>query len=100
MPIKNSFFNELIQNIDIDTIPLEFILMAGVTDRYGREILLQNDEVNKVMRGPERKNLIGARVILDVKKIIITITEAINTVYAEINRRSEIRESVDKNNDI
>ena len=100
MSIKNSFFSDIMQDIDIDTIPVEFILMAKVTDLYGKERILQNEDIARVMRGPERKNLMGARVILDWKKIKVSVTEAINKVYAEINRRADIREAAEKDNDI
>ena len=80
-------FDDIIQNIDPDEVPLEFIVLAKVTDFAGNERILRGDELARVMRGPERKKLAEARVILNVQKIRYAIQRGVNEIYDEINRR-------------
>ncbi len=78
--------DDIIQSIDPDEVPLEYIIMANVTDFRGNQRILKGAEIARVMRGPERKTLAEARVILDVRKIRNSITAGVNEIYDEINR--------------
>lgn len=82
----SELFDDIIQNIDPDEVPLEFIILAKVTDFSGKERVLKGSELEKVMRGPERKRLAEARVMLDVRKIRLAIASGVNEIYDEINR--------------
>lgn len=90
---------DIIQNIDPDQVPLEYIILAKVTDFKGEERILKGTELARVMRGPERKLLAEARVILDVRKIRQAIAAGVNEIYDEINRLvDEADESKDTDN--
>jgi hypothetical protein len=82
----SELFDDIIQSIDPDEVPLEFILLAKVTDLYGHERVLKGAELARVMRGPERKRLTEARVILDVRKIRMAVVSGVNEIYDEINK--------------
>jgi hypothetical protein len=88
----SDLFDDIIQNIDPDEVPLEFIVLAKVTDFAGNERILRGEELAKVMRGPERKRLAEARVILNVQKIRFAIQKGVNEIYDEMNRRVQADE--------
>jgi ElaB/YqjD/DUF883 family membrane-anchored ribosome-binding protein len=77
---------DIIHNIDPDEVPLEYIILAKVTDYNNDEYILKGKELERVMRGPERKNLKDARVILNVRRIRDRIAAGVNEIYDEINR--------------
>ena len=91
----SELFDDIIHNIDADEVPLEYIIMAKVTDFNGNERLVRGDELATVMRGPERMKVQEARVILDVRKIRIAIAEGVNEIYDEVNRRAALEDEKD-----
>jgi len=88
----SDLLDDIIQSIDPDEVPLEFIVFAKVTDFSGNERILKGEEMARVMRGPDRKRLAEARVILDVRRIRMAITACVNEIYDEINRRVDAAE--------
>ena len=90
---------DIIQNIDPDEVPLEYIILANVTDFKGQQRILKGSELARVMRGPERKLLAEARVILDVRKIRMAIAAGVNEIYDEINRLCDEAAEADASKD-
>lgn len=84
---------DIIHNIDPDEVPLEFIILAKVTDYKDEEYILKGDELERVMRGPDRKKLKDARVILNVRRIRDRIAAGVNEIYDEINRLCQEEEN-------
>ena len=93
--MKTDLFEDIIQNIDVDAVPLEFIIMAKVTGHDGTERLLRGSELAKVIRGPERRRLMGLNVILDVRKIRIAVSSGVNEIYDELNKLNESEDKKD-----
>jgi len=83
----SDLFEDIIQSIDPDEVPLEFIVLAKVTDFNGNERVLRGAELAKIMRGPERRKLSEARIILNIRKIREAIAFGVNEIYDEINRK-------------
>lgn len=83
----SDLFEDIIQSIDPDEVPLEFIVLAKVTDFNGTERVIRGNELAKIMRGPERRKLSEARIILNIRKIREAIALGVNEIYDEINRR-------------
>jgi hypothetical protein len=82
----SELFDDIIQSIDPDEVPLEFIILAKVTDFSGNDRVLKGPELAKVMRGPERRLVAEARVILDVRKIRAVVAAGVNEIYDAINQ--------------
>ena len=97
-------FDEIIQSINPEEVPLEFIVMAKVRDFNGNERIIRGSELSQVLRGPAREKYNDARIVLHVRKIRDAIAAGVNEIYDEINRRiaDEFRAQVieDKNKDI
>ncbi len=87
--MRQDLFNDIIQNIDIDAVPLEFITMAKITTYDGSERLIRGAELANTIRGPNRKKLVGLNVILDVRKIRNAVIAGVNEFYDELNRLSD-----------
>ena len=85
--------DDIIQNINPDEVPLEYIVLARVVDFRGNERIIEGPEIARVMRGPERKTLSEARVVLDVRKIRMTIARGVNEIYDAINKLVEEEEA-------
>jgi hypothetical protein len=84
--MRHDLFDNIIRNIDVDEVPLEFIIMAKVTSMDGSEHIVRGPELAKVIRGPERNRLRGFNVILDVRKIRNAVISGVNEIYDGMNR--------------
>ena len=83
----SDLFQDIIQSVDPDEVPLEFVVLAKITDLNGNERIIRGAELERVMKGPERRKLTEARIILNVRKIRESISFGVNEIYDEINRR-------------
>jgi hypothetical protein len=79
--------DDLIRNLDPEDVPLEFIVMAKVTDFDNRERIVKGEELEEIIRAPELQHVKEVRVIYNVKKMRKAITDEINAVYDEVSRR-------------
>ena len=84
--MRTHLFEDMIHSIDVDHVPLEFIIMAKVTSMDGSERLIRGPELAEVIRGPNRLRLMSFNVILDVRKIRTAVVAAVNEVYDAINK--------------
>ena len=90
---RNKILDEIISGIDADEIKLEFVVMAKVTNLHGVERLLQGDELETVFRGPERRNMREAKLILDVPSLKRAINGGVLWVAEAIDARVEADDS-------
>lgn len=97
--MRHNLFDDIMQNIDIDDVPLEFIVVAKVTSKDGTERLIRGSELEKVIRGPERKRLVGFNAVLDTRKIRNVVVAGVNEIYDELNKLCEEQWSVKKDTD-
>ncbi len=77
---------ELISRLDPEDVPLEFIVMAKITDFQGEEKILRGEELESMMRNPELYSIAEARVILNVKKMRRSLVAELDYIYDEVNR--------------
>lgn len=83
----SELFANILQNINPDEIPLEYIIMAKVTDFNGEEFFVEGQEdLARVMRGPNRKNISNASLVLNVRRIRDRIAVGVNEIYDAINK--------------
>lgn len=78
---------DIIQQIDPEDVPVEFIVLARVTDMTGKEHTLKGKALEKVLRNPDQYRFREARVILNVKKMGEAIVDEMNDIFARLNRR-------------
>lgn len=86
MTSAKDILDDIIGQLDPEEIPVEYIVMAKVTDFDGNERLIRGEELADFMRNPFEVAS-EARIILDVRKIRKTIVEEVNAVYDEVNRK-------------
>jgi hypothetical protein len=91
-PMRHDLFNDIMENIDVDLVPLEFIILAKVIGLDGSERLVRGAELSTVIRGPNRNKIAGFNVILDVRKIRSAVDLAVNEIYDEVNRLCAIEQ--------
>lgn len=85
MTSAKDILDDIIGQLDPEEIPVEYIVMAKVTDFDGNERLIRGEELAEFMRNPFEVAS-EARIILDVRKIRKAIVEEVNAVYDEVNR--------------
>lgn len=78
--------DDIISRLDPEEIPVEYIIMAKVTDYDGNERIIKGEELKSFMENPFEVAA-EARIILDVRRIRKTIVEAVNLIYDEVNKR-------------
>jgi hypothetical protein len=83
---RSDVLDDLIRNLDPEDVPIEFIVMAKVTDFEGNERIVKGDDLEKIIREPELQHVAEVRVIYNVKKMRRAIMEEVNAVYDEVQR--------------
>ena len=76
----------IISSINPEEVPLEFIVMAKITDHRGVEKIIKGQELEKILGNPEAFQVSEARVILDVTKLRKAIVEEINYINDEVEK--------------
>lgn len=87
MSTSLDILNDIISGIDPVEVPVEYIVMAQITDLQGVERFVKGDEFRRMMPNPELYQIAEARVILNVRKIKKAIVKEVNAIYDEVNRR-------------
>lgn len=87
MSTSTEIMNEIINNINIVEVPVEFIVMAQITDIRGVERFVKGDEFRKIIPNPHLHEIREAKVILNVHKIKKAIVNEVNAIYEDVNRR-------------
>lgn len=85
-PPQQDILDEIIADIDPEDIPPEYIIMARIVDLDGIERVLRGEELKSFMMNPQEM-AVSAQIILDVRRIRRAITEYVNSIYDEVNRR-------------
>jgi len=86
MAAKVDLLDDIINHIDPEEVPVEFIVMAKVTTVDGEERIVTGEELEAIMENPERHNIAEARVILDVRKIRASILREVKTIFDVVHR--------------
>lgn len=76
----------IISSLDPEQVPLEFIVMAKITDQRGIEKIIKGQELEKILGNPETYQVSEARVILDMTKLRKAIIEEITYVNEEVEK--------------
>lgn len=79
--------DEIINAIEPEEVPVEYIIMARVTDFDGNERIIRGAEIEALMSDQSRDHRIAdARIILNVRKIKRALMDEVNRIYDEVNR--------------
>jgi len=78
--------DEIIGGLEPEDVPTEFIVMAKITDFQGNERVVRGDEMEDIIKNPDRYNIAEARVILNVRKLRKAIIDEMNIIYDNVNR--------------
>jgi hypothetical protein len=80
----------IISNLDAETIPLEYIVLARITDINGRQYVVQGEDLEEALRGNGRHRIAEARVVLNVKRLRRAIIQNVDDFYDEVYRNLDI----------
>ncbi len=80
--------DDIIKGIEPKEVPVEYIIMACVTDHEGNErIVRSSSEIEDLLRDfSYDSNIADARIILNVRKIKKAIIDEVNRIYDDANR--------------
>jgi hypothetical protein len=92
--------DDLISRLEPEDVPVEYIVMARITDFQGRERVVRGAELEDFIQNPELHQIAEARVILNVKKMRKAILGEVNYVYDEVNRLFNLRKNGDMDGDM
>lgn len=81
----NDVLDDIIAKLDVKDVPVEYIVMAKVTDQHGRERILKGEELESLLDETDDFDIVEARIILNVRKIRSAIVDAVNELYDEVN---------------
>lgn len=84
---QTDVLEDIINKLDPENVPVEFMVMAKITDFQGVERIVKGEELEKMIRNPEMYQIAEARVILNVNKLKKAIIDEVNFIYDEVNRR-------------
>lgn len=83
---KPDFLDEIINELEPEMVPLEYMIVAKVQTIYGEELVLTKDELEDLMEeSPEIIN--SVRVMLDMKAIRDDINRISDAVFQTIRRQ-------------
>lgn len=77
--------DDIIGTLDPEDLPVEFILMAKVTDFDGNERILRGDELREFLLNPF--SVAEVRVLLDVKNIRATIIATVADIFEQVKEK-------------
>lgn len=80
MPHKPDILDEIINHLDPELIPTEFIVMAKVRTYDGNEAILTGPELDEYM-DVHSDQIADVRVILDVRRIRNVIIELTDEIF-------------------
>jgi hypothetical protein len=84
--IPQDIVDDIINRLDPEQIPAEYIVMAKITDLNGNEKIISGDDLVAFMKSPF-DYAAEARIILNIQKIRKAIIAEVNAVYDEVNLR-------------
>jgi hypothetical protein len=77
--------DDIIGSLDPEDIPVEFILMAKITDFDGNERVLRGADLRDFLQNPF--SVAEVRVLLDVKNIRANILDTVSAIFTEVKRK-------------
>jgi hypothetical protein len=80
----NDILDEIINHLEPEEIPAEYIKMARITDFDGNDRILTGDDLKKFMENPF-EYAAEARIVLDINRIRKAIISQVNAVYDAVN---------------
>lgn len=81
----NDVLDDIIAKLDLEYVPVEYIVMAKVTDQNGDERIVKGSELEALLDDTEDFDIVEARIILNVRKLRSAIVDAVNSLYDEVN---------------
>lgn len=77
--------DDIINRLEPEQIPIEFILEAKITDFNGNEVSITGDDLIEFMKAPFEVAS-EARIVLDITALRESIVNEVNSVYDEVDR--------------
>lgn len=81
-----SVLDEIVNEIEPEGIPPEYIILARIIDFDGRERVVRGKDIETLMNAEHSGRIAEARIVLDVPKIKQAIINEVNAIYNEIGR--------------
>ncbi len=81
----NDILDEVIGRLQPEHVPIEYIIMAKLTDFDGVERVIRGEELAEFMANPDKANVREARVILDVRKIRKAMLNDITAFFEKLS---------------
>jgi len=81
----NDILDEVIERLQPEHVPIEYIIMAKLTDHDGIERVIRGEELAEFMANPEKANIREARVVLDVRKIRKTMLSEVTAFFDKLS---------------
>ena len=75
----------IIAGLQPEHVPLQYIIMAKLTDHQGVERAIRGAELAHFMADPDKANVREARVVLDVRKIRKTMIAEITSFFDKLD---------------
>lgn len=80
----NDILDEIINHLDPEEIPPEYIKSAKITDFDGNVKVIKGDDLRAFMESPF-EYAVEARIFLDINRIRKAIIQQVNAVYDAVN---------------
>lgn len=82
---KPDIIDEIINSLEPEAVPPEYIILAKVYTPMGEEIILTADELEDMLEN-DPDNIASIRIILDVRKIRRTLISVTDELFASLRR--------------
>lgn len=80
---RPDILDEIIDQIEPEVVPPEFIIMAKIRTEDGKEFVITGEELQDALVS-QKSDIVDIRVILNVKRIREMVIETTNNIFREV----------------
>lgn len=80
---RPDILDEIIDQIEPEVVPPEFIIMAKIRTEDGKEFVITGEELQDALAS-QKSDIVDVRVILNVKRIREMVIETTNNIFREV----------------
>jgi len=80
---RPDILDEIIDQIEPEVVPPEFIIMAKIRTEDGKEFVITGEELQDALAS-QKFDIVDIRVILNVKRIREMVIETTNNIFREV----------------
>jgi hypothetical protein len=81
---RNDTLDQIISGLHPQDVPIEFIVMATITDRRGKERVIRGDEITEVFEDPYSHGVTEAKIIYNIKKMRKLVIAEVESIYDQV----------------